>query len=115
MIRIEKLPVFEKDIKALRKKYKTIDDDLCVIEKVISVNPSAAPPFSYTIDGLEIETCVIKVRKIASKLFKGRGAMSGFRLIYAYFEKENKVIFIELYHKNNKEIEDKERIKDNFK
>lgn len=115
MIKIEKLPEFEKDIKALRKKYKTIDDDIAVIEKVINIEPNANPPFSYHIDGLGIETCVIKVRKIASKSFKGRGAMSGFRLIYAHFEKENRVVFIELYHKNNKDIEDKDRIKTNFK
>lgn len=115
MINIERLPEFEKDIKALRKKYKTIDDDIAVIQKVLNVAPNANPPFSYHIDGLGIETCVIKVRKIASKSFKGRGSLSGFRLIYAHFEKENRIVFIELYHKNNKENEDKCRIKDHFK
>jgi len=36
------------------------------------------------------------------------------RLIYAYFEKEEKIVFIELYHKADKEGEDRERILANF-
>ena len=114
-VKIEKLSEFEKDLKQLRKKYKTIDDDISIVEQVITVAPSARPPFSFHIDNLGLETCVIKVRKIASKSFKGRGAMSGFRLIYAHFEQENRVVFIELYHKSSKEVEDKERIKINFR
>ncbi len=113
--KIEKLAEFEKDMKQLCKKYKTIYEDIAVVEKVISIEPAARPPFSYQIDGLGIATCVIKVRKIASKSFKGRGAMSGLRLIYAHFELENRIVFVELYHKNSKDIEDKERIIKNFK
>lgn len=114
-VKIEKLVEFEKDLKQLRKKYKTLDDDIAIVECVILVEPSARPPFSYQIDNLGLETCVIKVRKIASRSFKGRGAMSGFRLIYAHFEKEDRVVFIELYHKNSKEVEDRDRIVRNFK
>jgi hypothetical protein len=58
---------------------------------------------------------VIKVRKIACKSLKGRGVNSGLRLIYAYFHEERKIVFIELYHKNNKKNEDRKRIEDNFK
>jgi hypothetical protein len=36
-------------------------------------------------------------------------------LIYAYFQNENKIILIELYHKNDKENEDRKRIEENFK
>ena len=115
MIKIERLFEFEKDIKQLRKKYKTIDDDIATVERVISVEPTARPPFSFQIDGLGLETCVIKVRKIACRSLKGRGAISGLRLIYAHFEKENRVVFVELYHKSMKETEDKVRIKNNFK
>ena len=46
--------------------------------------------------------------------FNGRGANSGFRLIYAYFKDEPKIIFVELYHKNDKENEDRQRILNNF-
>lgn len=114
-VKIERLSEFDKDLKQLRKKYKTIDDDISIVERVITVEPTARPPFSFNIDNLGLETCVIKVRKIASRSFKGKGAMSGFRLIYAHFEQEDRVVFIELYHKSSKEVEDRDRIKANFK
>lgn len=114
MIKVEKLPEFEKDVKALIKKYKTLEEDILVIEKVIKVVPNASPPFSFRINGLGIKSCIIKVRKIASRSFKGSGVNTGFRLIYAYFEEEGKVVFIELYHKNQKENEDRDRILKNF-
>jgi len=64
---------------------------------------------------LELETCIIKVKKIVCKALKGSGVNSGLRLIYAHFEKEQRITFIELYHKNDKENEDRERINSNFK
>lgn len=110
----EELEEFQTDVKKLLKKYKTLREDLGVIKKVLLVEPDARPPFSFRIDNLGIESCVIKVRKIASKSFKGKGVQSGFRLIYAYFENEQKIIFIELYHKNTKENEDRDRILKHF-
>ncbi|MBK9731136.1 MAG: hypothetical protein IPO83_07590 [Chitinophagaceae bacterium] len=82
---------------------------------MLEVTPQERPPFSFRIDNLGLETCVIKVKKIACKALKGRGVNSGLRLIYAHFEAEQKITFIELYHKNNKEHEDKQRILNNFK
>jgi mRNA-degrading endonuclease RelE of RelBE toxin-antitoxin system len=109
------LQEFDKDLKQLLKKYRTLLSDLEDVKKVLKVRPDEQPPFSYRIDGLGIVTCVIKIKKIASDSFKGRGSNSGFRLVYAYFKEEQKIIFIELYHKNDKENEDKERIVNNFK
>ncbi|NOQ25442.1 MAG: hypothetical protein GQ564_08770 [Bacteroidales bacterium] len=111
----EELDEFKKDLKKLSKKHRTLYDDIEIVKKVLNVNSNERPPFSYRIAGLEIETCVIKIKKIASKSFKGKGVNSGFRIIYAHYEKENKIIMIELYHKSNKENEDKERILNNFK
>ena len=111
----EELDEFEKDLKKLLKKYRSLNDDLQVVKKVLKVYPNERPPFSFRIDGLIIETCVIKVKKIACKSLKGRGVNSGLRLIYAHFETEQRVVFVELYHKNNKENEDRERIIKNFK
>jgi hypothetical protein len=106
---------FTKDLKNLLKKYRTLNDDLEVVKKVLEVTPEEKPPFSFRIDNLGLETCVIKVKKIACKALKGRGVNSGLRLIYAHFEAEQKITFIELYHKNDKENEDKHRILNNFK
>ncbi|MCK9402301.1 MAG: hypothetical protein M0Q26_02780 [Chitinophagaceae bacterium] len=111
----DELVEFNKDLKSLLKKYRTLNEDLEVVKKVLEVTPQERPPFSFRIDNLGLETCVIKVKKIACKALKGRGVNSGLRLIYAHFEAEQKIIFIELYHKNDKENEDKQRILNNFK
>jgi len=112
---LEELDEYKKDLKKLSKKYRTLLSDMEVVKKVLFVNPEERPPFSFRIDNLDIETCVIKVKKIASKSFKGKGVNSGFRLIYAHYEAEDKIVLIELYHKSKKEVEDKERIMNNFK
>ena len=111
----EEITEFKKDLKKLLKKYRSLNDDFEIVKKVLKVNPTEKPPFSYEIDGLGIESCIIKIKKIASKSFKGKGVNSGFRIIYAHFRKEERIIFIEIYHKSNKSIEDKERIKKYFK
>ncbi len=111
----DELTEFKKDLKALLKKYGSLNDDLEVVKKVLVVTPQERPPFSFRIDNLGLETCIIKVKKIACKALKGRGVNSGLRLMYAHFEEEQKITFIEIYHKNDKENEDKQRILNNFK
>jgi len=111
----DELIEFKKDLKNLLKKYRTLNDDLEVVKQVLTAAPNERPPFSFRIDNLGLETCVIKIKKIACKALKGRGVNSGLRLIYVHFQEEKRIIFIELYHKNDKENEDKQRILNNFK
>ena len=111
----DELTEFKKDLKSLLKKYRTLNDDLYIVKKVLEVMPDERPPFSFRIDNLGLKTCIIKVKKIACKALKGRGVNSGLRLIYAHFQEEQKITFIELYHKSDKENEDRQRIIDNFK
>lgn len=111
----DELLEFRKDLKILLKRYRSLQDDLDIVRRVIEVSPDERPPFSFRIDNLGLETCVVKMKKIACKSLKGRGVNSGLRLIYAHFPVEQKIVFIELYHKNDKENEDKKRILDNFK
>lgn len=116
----EELDEFKKDVKSLLKKYRSLHDDLAIVRKILKTFPEERPPFSFRLDNLGIETCVIKVKKIACKALKGKGVNSGLRLIYAYFGEieevtEAKIVMIELYHKSNKTNEDRERIKRNFK
>jgi hypothetical protein len=111
----EELPEYKKDLKDLLKKYRTLTEDMEVVKKVLTVSPDERPPFSFRIDNLGIETCVIIVKKIACKALKGRGVNSGMRLIYALFKIETKIVFIELYHKSEKESEDRQRIINHFK
>ncbi len=111
----DELDEFKKDLKQLLKKYRTLEDDLKIVKKVLEVEPNERPPFSFSISDLGISTCIIKVKKIACRSLKGRGVNSGMRLIYAHFQKEERIIMVEIYHKNDKEIEDKQRIKKHFK
>jgi mRNA-degrading endonuclease RelE of RelBE toxin-antitoxin system len=111
----EELEEFKKDLKQLLKKHQTLVSDLEVVKKVLEVIPDERPPFSYKIEGLGIKTCVIKVKKIACRALKGRGVNSGLRLIYAWFKEEQRIVMIEVYHKSDKENEDKQRIKNYFK
>jgi len=110
----DELPEFKKDVKVLLKKYRTLEEDLTIIRLILKTKPDERPTFSFNINNLGIKTCIIKVRKIACKSLKGKGVNSGLRLIYAYFNELNKIVFIELYHKNEKENEDRRRILDNF-
>jgi hypothetical protein len=111
----DELTEFKKDLKSLLKKYRTLNDDLEIVKKVLEIMPDERPPFSFRIDNLGLKTSIIKVKKIACKALKGRGVNSGLRLIYAHFQEEQRIAFIELYHKNDKENEDRQRIIDNFK
>jgi hypothetical protein len=111
---INKHRSLKKDLKLLLKKYRTLHDDLYIVKKVLLISPDERPPFSFRIDQLGIKTCVIKVRKIACKSLKGKGVNSGLRLVYAYFPDEQKITFVELYHKNDKDSENRNRILVNF-
>ena len=82
-VQVETLSEFQKDLKRLLKKYRTLNDDLEEVKTILKVKPDERPPFSFRIDNLGINTCVIKVKKIACKALKGKGVNSGLRLIYA--------------------------------
>ncbi len=110
-----KLLEFDKDLKSLLKKYRTLNDDLEVVKTILKTLPDERPPFSFLIDNLGLQACIIKVKKIACRSLKGKGVNSGLRLVYAYFPEAEKITFIELYHKNDKENEDRNRILENFK
>jgi hypothetical protein len=51
------------------------------------------------------------VKKFACKSLKGKGVQSGIRIIYSYFEKDDRIEFVEIYYKGDKENDDRERIK----
>jgi mRNA-degrading endonuclease RelE of RelBE toxin-antitoxin system len=114
-MKFEYLPEFDKDLKTLLKRYRTLHDDLKVVKTILQKKTEERPPFSYRVDNLGVETCVIKVKKIACKALKGRGVNSGLRLIYVHLPDIQRIIFVELYHKNDKENEDRKRILSNFK
>jgi hypothetical protein len=53
---------------------------------------------------------IYKARKFPCRALKGKGAASGIRIIYAYYENEDIIEFVEIYYKGEKEKEKRERI-----
>lgn len=113
---ISRLPEFEKDIKRLLKRFKTLEDDLIIfIEKELNLYHKLKIDNKgiFQIPGLQIENPKIyKAKKFACRSLKGKGVQSGIRVIYAHFEAEDKIELIEIYYKGDKENEDRERILD---
>jgi len=106
---------FEKDLKKLLKKFRTLEGDIEIAKKnAIELyhlrkidNASVEPIPNFCTE--EVKIC--KLKKFACKALKGRGVKSGIRIIYAYSVVTNTVDFIEIYFKGEAENEDKERIR----
>ncbi len=116
---IKKTEEFKKDFKKLKKRFRTLDEDL---ETFINVQLKTYHKLNIDNKGvvriseLGIETPEIyKARKFACKSLKGKGGNSGIRIIYAYYREEDIIEFIEMYFKGDKEKEDRERIIKRYK
>ena len=106
---------FEKDFKKLSKKFRSLEEDfktfkntaLKAFHKLDQANAGIVPISDLGISDPKI----YKATKFACKALKGRGAASGIRVIYAYYPDSDKILFIEIYFKADRENEDRERIK----
>ncbi len=111
---VRKLAEFEKDFKKLAKKFRTLEEDLnAFIANQLKLTHKLNIDNSGTvrISDLGIECPKIyKAKKFPCKSLKGKGAASGIRVIYAYYEQDNIVEFVEIYYKGDKESEDRGRI-----
>ena len=109
-----RLPEFDNDLRKLLKRFKILEDDLKIfIEKQLNLYHKLKIDNRgvFQITGLPIESPKIyKAKKFACRSLKGKGVQSGIRVIYAYFEEVDKIEFIEIYYKGDKENEDRERI-----
>ncbi|MBN2403919.1 MAG: hypothetical protein JXN64_16200 [Spirochaetes bacterium] len=119
MIKTDRLPEFSRDLKKLIKRYKTLEEDLDIFIKAqikayheLNIDNGSI----FEISGFDTEEPKIyKAKKFACKALKGKGAKSGIRVIYSYYIELQSVKFIEIYHKGDKENEDRERIKEYLK
>ena len=116
---VRKLTEFDKDFKKLRKRFRTLDEDLKVfIEKQLKLfhklgidNKGCVRMSDLGISYPEI----YKARKFACRSLKGKGAASGIRIIYGYYNNEDAIEFIEMYYKGDKANEDRQRILQRYK
>lgn len=110
-IHSKRTPEFERDLKQLSKKYRSLPDDLEEFLRVISLQPRGAGK-NFAVLTVQGAITIIKARLFCRAL-KG----NTLRIIYAYIEETNEVEFvgiefIELYFKGDKENEDQKRIQE---
>ncbi|GAH70619.1 unnamed protein product [marine sediment metagenome] len=116
---VRRLAEFDKDFKKLRKRFRTLDEDLKVfIEKQLKLfhklgidNKGCVRMSDLGISYPEI----YKARKFACRSLKGKGAASGIRITYAYYSNDDIIEFIEIYYKGDKANEDRHRILQRYK
>ncbi|MCK4781505.1 hypothetical protein KAS79_01080 [Candidatus Parcubacteria bacterium] len=114
-IKYSEINLFQKDLKRLLKKYRTLEEDLETAKRnAIELyhlkridNQSIFPIKGFCTEIVQI----CKIKKFACKALKGRGSKSGIRVIYAFYSQTCKVEFIQIYFKGEKENEDRDRIK----
>ena len=113
------LPAFERDVRKMSKRFRTLEDDLSVFietELYLFHKLNIDNNGIFRITGLLFDNpAVYKAKKFACRSLKGKGVHSGIRVIYAYHREKDKIELIEIYYKGDKEMEDRERIKKNFK
>jgi hypothetical protein len=111
---IVRLPDFERDMKRLIKRFRSLEEDLenfIKTELVLFHKLKIDNKGIVQMAGLGIqEPRVYKGRKFACRALKGKGAHSGIRVVYSYFEQNDKIELIEIYYKGDRENEDTERI-----
>jgi len=115
MIEYEESDEFKKDLKKLVKRFPSLTEDLATVKRgVIELrhlkNINNLSTFEIPGCGTE-EFSYWKIKKFACKSLKGRGNQSGIRVIYQWSSSSNKVVFIEIYFKGDKENEDRDRMK----
>ncbi|OGW54906.1 MAG: hypothetical protein A2Y81_10825 [Nitrospirae bacterium RBG_13_43_8] len=111
---ISHVPEFEKDMKKLVRRFTSLEEDLQTFIRVAmnafhKQNIDSHAIFHISDLGIHSPK-VYKAKKFACKALKGKGVHSGIRVIYAYYEEEDRMEFIEIYYKGDKASEDRARI-----
>lgn len=109
MSNFNQLPEFEKEFLKLSRKYKSLSEDLCKLEEIIT-NPAIGPVgvgknFVTLYQGDNI--WIVKTR-LACRSLRERSM----RIVYAYHADKIEFMYIEIYYKGDKENENRGRIKE---
>ena len=101
----DELPKFQKEWKCLVRKYQSLSGDLQEFQNVVSVVPLGKRKH-FTVIAQDEMLRIIKAR-LFCRYLKG----SSLRVIYSYFEQEQRIECIEIYYKGNQKNEDRERVR----
>ena len=102
----DELPEFEKERKRLARKYRSLSQDLEEFRNIVSVVPLGNQKH-FAVIAQDEKLHIVKAR-LFCRYLKG----SSLRVIYSYFEQEQRIEFIEIYFKGDKENEDRHRVKE---
>ena len=115
---VRRLDEFKKDLKKLSKRFRTLEDDLKIFianQLKLTHKLKIDNRGVVRISDLGIESPqIFKARKFSCRSLKGKGAASGIRVIYAYYEKDDVIELIEIYYKGDKKSENRDRILAHF-
>lgn len=109
MSRFDQLPEFEKELSKLSKKYRSLLQDIADLQEILLVLPTGSGK-NFTILHNSEKVKIVKTR-LACKSLRDRSM----RIIYAYHGDTVTFVYIELYFKGDKEIEDMKRVADYIK
>ncbi len=104
MNRYSALHEFENEFSRLSKKYRSLNDDLEKLKKIINEFPEGVGK-NFAILHADLNLKIIKAR-MACRILRNRS----FRVIYSFNKTKQEIVFIEIYFKGDKENEDKKRI-----
>ena len=107
---------FSKDLKSLKRKYKSLHRDLELALKVLKKRPENSSHIRRMSNlGENIKIPFYKLKKFYSSDMKGKESRNKFRVIYAYVKSVEVIILLSIYIKTNNETKDdnltKKRIK----
>lgn len=110
-------PLFEKEFNKIIRKHKcpSLEEDFERLKKVLvqklEESNQIPEPLCYRISGLNKN---VSLPAFIVKNFRcekiNKGSRSGFRITFIFSREHNLFYFTEIYNKNQKNVEDKERI-----
>ena len=103
------LPEFQRDLRQLCKKYRSLNSDLRTFRSIVSTTPRGNAKHFEVLT--QVESVFIIKARLFCKYLKG----SSLRIIYSWNEQEERIEFIELYFMGDKATEDSVRIHEYLK
>jgi len=110
---------FDSDLKHLRKRYQSLDQDLDVLVKALYVWLCLRHGAGQSLGKIYVVLggygsngcCLYKVRYMACASIPGKGSWTGLRVIFAYWPESDTLEFIQIYLKADSKREDQARIR----
>ncbi len=103
-------PSFAREYAKLYKRFLSLDTDIAKVKQVMAQSPEGRGSKHWNVLHRSKNIVILKTRISCASLHR-----DALRLVYAYLPAENRVDFIEVYFKGDKESEDRDRIKSYLK